>query len=119
MDDLAQPRTALLTTYIESEAHGMWCFLAGEAANDAFNQSVNAAIFSRRIITNNTPILFLTCDPDDWGGQMDAVVAPRPPIWIPRHHLMGRTVGSDWRTALPPGFTIERINEDSSNRVRP
>jgi len=112
VDDLTQARTALLTTYIESAAHGMWCFLAGEPANDAFNQSIDAAIFSRQIITNNTPILFLTCDPDDWGGQMDAVVAPRPPIWIERYHFIGRQIGFDWRAALPTGFTVERMNED-------
>ena len=112
VDDLAQPRTALLTTCIESEAHGIWCFLAGEPANDAFSKSLNAAIFSRQIITNNTPILFLTCDPDDWSGQMDVVVAPRPLIWIRRYHFIGHQVGLDWRAALPPGFTVGSMNED-------
>ena len=112
VDDLAQPRTALLITYIQSEAHGMWCFLAGEPANDAFNRSLNAAVFSRRIIAKNTPILLLTCDPDDWGGQMGAVVAPRPPIWIARYHFISHQIGFDWRAALPPSFTVERMNED-------
>ena len=112
VDDLARPRTALLTTYIESEGHGIWCFLAGEPANDAFNNSVNAAIFSRQITADNTPVLFLTCDPDDWSDQMDVVVAPRPPIWIRRYHFVSHQVGLDWRAALPPGFTVERMNED-------
>jgi RimJ/RimL family protein N-acetyltransferase len=110
-DDPAQPRTALLTTYIESEAHGIWCFLAGEPANDAFNQSFNAAIFSRQIIADNTPVLFFTCDPDDWGGHMDVVVAPRPPIWIPRYHFIGHTVAFDWRPAVPAGFAVQRMSE--------
>ena len=112
VDDLTQPRTALLTTYIESEAHGTWCFLAGEPTNEAFNQSLNAAIFSHQIIADNTPILFLTCDPDDWGGQMEAVLAPHPPIWFPRYHFISRQVGFDWRAALPSGFTVERMNDD-------
>jgi RimJ/RimL family protein N-acetyltransferase len=112
VDNLTQPRTALLTTYIESEAHGIWCFLTGEPANDAFNQSLNAAIFSRQIMANNTPALFFTCDPDDWGSQMDAVMAPRPPIWIPRYHFISRQVGFDWQAVLPSGFTVERMNED-------
>lgn len=112
IDNPAQPRSALLTTYIESEAHGAWCFLAGEPANHGFNQSLNSAIFSRQIIARNTPILFFTCDPGDWGGQMDAVVAPRPPIWIPRYHFVGQRVGIDWRAALPPSFTVEPMNED-------
>lgn len=111
-DNPAQPRSALLTTHIESEAHGVWCFLAGEAANEAFNQSLNAAIFSHQIIAGNVPVLFLTCDPDDWGGQMDTVLAPRPPIWFPRYHFISRRVGFDWRAALPSGFTVERMNDD-------
>jgi hypothetical protein len=48
VDDLTQPRTALLTTYIESEAHGTWCFLAGEATK-AFNPSLNWAAHFRSI----------------------------------------------------------------------
>jgi len=112
VDNPAQPRTALLTTYIESEVHGTWCFLAGEPINDGFTQSLNSAIFSRQIIARNTPILFFTCDPDDWGGQMDAVVAPRPPIWIPRYHFIGQRVGFGWRAALPPGFTVEPMNQE-------
>lgn len=112
VDDTTQPCTALLTTYIESEAHGIWCFLAGEPTNEAFNQSLNAAIFSHQIIADQTPILFLTCDPDDWGGQMDAVLSPRPPIWFPRYHFISRQVGFDWRAGLPPGFTVERMNND-------
>lgn len=109
---LAQPRTALLTTYIESEAHGTWCFLAGEPANDAFNQSLNAAIFSRQIINHDVPILLFSCDPDDWGDQMDAVLAPRPPVWIPRYRFVSRQVRFDWQAALPPGFAVERMDKD-------
>jgi RimJ/RimL family protein N-acetyltransferase len=112
VDNLTQPRTALLTTYIESEAHGTWCFLVGEPTNEAFNQSLNMAIFSHQIIADNTPILLLTCDPDDWGGQMDAVLSPRPPIWFPRYHFISCQVGFDWRAALPLGFTVERMNDD-------
>jgi RimJ/RimL family protein N-acetyltransferase len=114
VDDPAQPRTALFTTHIESEAHGRWCFLTGEAANDAFNRSLNEAITSRQIVTDEVPVLFLTCDPDDWGGQVDRVLAPRLPIWILRIHFVSRQVGFDWRAALPPGFTVERMD----NRLR-
>ena len=111
LEHLARPRTALLTTYIESEAHGTWCFLAGEPANDPFNQSLNAAIYSRQIIPPDVPILLFSCDPDDWGGQLDAVLAPRPPIWILRYRFVSRQVGFDWQAALPPGHTVERMEE--------
>ncbi|MBN2147368.1 MAG: GNAT family N-acetyltransferase [Anaerolineales bacterium] len=112
VDDLAQPRSALLTTFIESEAHGAWGYLAGDPANDLFNHALNAAIFSRQVVPIDSPVLLLTCDPDDWGGQLDAVFAPRPPIWFPRYHFICRQVRFDWRSALPAGFTVERITPD-------
>jgi RimJ/RimL family protein N-acetyltransferase len=112
VDDLAAPRSALLITFIESEAHGVWGFLAGDPANPAFNQAVNSAIFARQVVPAEAPVLFLTCDPDDWGGQMEAVLAPRPPIWMARYHFLARQVHFDWRAALPPGFTVERISAE-------
>ena len=116
LEHLAQPRTALLTTFIESETHGTWCFLAGEPANDAFNRSLNSAIYSRQIISAEVPILLFSCDPDDWGGQMDAIVDPRPPVWILRYRFVSRGVGFDWRAALPPGYTVEPM-DDSLRRL--
>jgi RimJ/RimL family protein N-acetyltransferase len=115
VDNLAQPRTALLTTYIESEAHGIWGFLAGEPINHAFNRSLNTAIFSRQIVASYTPSLLFTSDPDDWGGQMGAVMTPRPPIWISRYHFASRQVCLDWRAVMPVGFTVEPMNEDLRN----
>jgi hypothetical protein len=112
VDNLAQPRTALLTTYIESEAHGIWGFLAGEPINRAFNGSLNTAIFSRQIVASYTPSLLFTSDPDHWGGQMGAVMTPRPPIWIRRYHFVSRRVSLDWRAVVPAGFTVEPMNED-------
>ncbi|MFZ6026569.1 MAG: GNAT family N-acetyltransferase [Chloroflexota bacterium] len=111
VDDLVQPRSALLTTFIESEAYGVWGFLAGDAHNAAFNQALNAAIFERRVIGRDTPALLLTCDPQDWGGQMDAVLAPRPPIWTSRYHFVGRNAGRSERAALPEGFALEPMTD--------
>jgi RimJ/RimL family protein N-acetyltransferase len=111
-DDSVRPWTALLTTYIESEAHGAWCFLAGDPTNHSFNQSVNAAIFSRQIIARETPFVIFTCDPDDWAGQMGTIMAPHRLIWIPRYHFISRQARFDWQAALPAGFTIERMSED-------
>jgi RimJ/RimL family protein N-acetyltransferase len=112
VDNSPGARTALLTTYIESEARGTWCFLAGEPANDSFNQALNEAIYSRQIMAPDVPILLFSCDPDDWGGQMDAVLAPRPPIWIRRYRFVSRGVGFDRQATLPPGHTVERMDEE-------
>jgi RimJ/RimL family protein N-acetyltransferase len=111
VDDLASPRCALLVTSIESEANGAWAFLAGDPGNQAFNRELNQAIFDRQAISPQSPIIFWTCDPQDWGGNMPAVMDPLPPIWIPRYHFVARRVGFDWRAQLPEGFSVERIGE--------
>jgi len=114
-DDPGQPRTALLTTAIESEAHGVWCFLAGDPANAAFNQALNAAIFSQTFFAAEVPVLFFTADPDDWGGQYPALFVPRPPVCFRRYHFIARRgiarrVAFDWRANLPEGFTVEPLD---------
>ncbi len=111
VDDMVRPRTALLVTHIESEAYGAWCFLAGDPHNPAFTRALNAAIYARQVIAENTPVLLITCDPDDWGGQMAAVLAPHPPIWFPRYHFVSRRAGFNWRAALPQGFSVEPMDE--------
>lgn len=116
VDNPEQPRTALLTTFIESEAYGTWGFLAGDPSNEAFNRWLNVGIFERQIVAGNTPVLLLTCDPQDWGGQMEIVLHPRPPIWMPRCHFVSRQVNYDWRAALPAGFEVARMDADLASR---
>jgi hypothetical protein len=62
VEDIEYPDVVLLTTSIESEAHGIWAFLAGNPGNVEFNQSLNRAITDRQIIPRDAPIIFFTCD---------------------------------------------------------
>lgn len=112
--DPIQPRAALLTTHIESERHGIWGFLSGDPSQSAFNHALSQAIYAGTIVPADSPVLMLTCHPDDWGGQMTAVLAPRLPIWFPRYHFTSQQVNHDWRAALPHGFTVERMADDLS-----
>jgi RimJ/RimL family protein N-acetyltransferase len=106
------PSSALLTTFLTSEAEGVWGFLAGDPANETFNRSLNDAIFNRQVIAADTPVVFLTCDPQDWGGRIDTVLLPRPPIWMPRRHYLCRQMTYDWRAVLPQGVEVQRMSED-------
>ena len=109
VDHPKHPRSALLTTFIESEQHAVWGFLAGESLNEAFNSDLNSAIFHRQVTHTATPVLMLTCDPDNWDGQMTTVMSPRPPIWMPRWHYISRQANYDWRRNLPEGFAVQRL----------
>ena len=111
VDDVAAPHSALLLTYIESEASGVWAFLVGDPCNTAFNRDLNTAIFRRTIINEKVPMLFWTCDPGDWGGKIAEVFNPLPPIWFGRDHYIARQVNYDWRSALPEGFVVERMGD--------
>ena len=67
-------------------------------------------IFARKIIHSETPLILLTCDPQDWDGQMDTVMSPRPPIWMPRWHFVCRKVNFDWQSSLPEGFSVHPLH---------
>ena len=112
VDQLENPRTALLITYIESEARSTWGFLVGDSTNANTNRALNTAIFERQVIPAVSPVVLLTCDPDDWGGQMDIVMAPYPPIWMPRWHYVCRKVHYDWGKNIPEGFTVQPMQTE-------
>jgi len=112
VDRPIQPRSALLTTYIESELNGSWGFLSGDPSQDAFNTALCEAIYNGTVVPAGAPVLMLTCHPDNWGGQMATVLAPRQPIWLPRYHFISRQVQYDWRAALPQGFSVEHMADD-------
>ena len=116
VDDPHHPQSAFLTTFIESETSGTWGFLAGNPANDAFNRTLNQAIFERQVMHPDSPILMLTCDPEDWGGQLPTVFSPRQPVSVPRYHFVSRKLIYDWRAALPEGFAVELMTEDMLTR---
>jgi RimJ/RimL family protein N-acetyltransferase len=117
VDRVENPRTALLTTFIESEENSTWGFLAGEPTNENFNRTLNTAIFDRQVISPKTPVILLTCDPLDWGGHLTIVMAPRTPIWMPRWHYVCRQVRYDWKTALPDGFAVQPMDDSLSKRT--
>jgi len=112
VDHPIQPRAALLTTYIESELNGTWGFLSGDPSIAAFNHALSEAIYNGTVVPEGAPVLMLTCHPDDWGGKMPEVLAPRQPIWLQRYHFISHRVHYDWRAALPQGFTVERMADD-------
>jgi RimJ/RimL family protein N-acetyltransferase len=52
--------------------------------------------------------LWLTCDPV-WQSLLDDFL-PRPPLPIARQHYICTTSSFDWRTHVPDGFAVHRID---------
>jgi RimJ/RimL family protein N-acetyltransferase len=111
VDDLNKPGSAFLCTFITSEDDGVWGFLAGEPSNDVFNNALNKAIHNREIISEKASIVFLTCHPEDWFGQLPIVFHPRQPIPMLRRHYECHEFASDWRSDVPEDYDIRRLDE--------
>lgn len=105
VDDPDRPKSALLYS-VE-----FWCFLVGDPDNEAFNQSLNTILFDGTL-DRNPPVLLMVCHPHDgWKQQLDAILAPRQPLYAPRQHHLCRELTHDWRAALPDGFTVQRLDK--------
>ena len=104
VDAPAQPRTAFMLTW------GCWGYLAGDPDNAPFLHALNEALFARTLLDEGAWGLFLSCPPEGWAAPVAAVCAPRPPIELPRRHYVIRQPGSDWRTHVPPGYAIRRMD---------
>jgi RimJ/RimL family protein N-acetyltransferase len=111
VDDLDHPKTAFLSGFISSEDEGVWGFLAGKARNDLFNNALNKAILNREIISERAPIVFFTCHPDDWQGQLPIVCHPQQPIPSLRRHYECRSFKFDGHDDIPEGYDIQPLDE--------
>jgi RimJ/RimL family protein N-acetyltransferase len=111
VDDLDHTKTAFLGTYIRSEDEGIWGFLAGEPRNYVFNNALNKAIHNREIISEKAPIIFLTCHPEDWYGQLPIVFHPQQPIPMLRRHYECHEFAYEWRTDIPEGYDVRCLDE--------
>jgi RimJ/RimL family protein N-acetyltransferase len=111
VDDFSRPRTAFINTFLHSEGDGVWGFLAGEPSNDVFNKALNKAIRNRDGISKKAPIVFLTCHPEEWSGQLPIIFHPKHPIPMRRRHYECHEFKSDWQSDIPEGYDIRRFDE--------
>ena len=109
VDDPSLPRTALLCTFLPSGG-AAWCFLAGNADDDATNRALNQAISAGEVAGQDVGMFLFTCDPEDWHGQLPVVFHPRPPVPMRRRHYLCHEMTYAWRDRLPPGFRLQRMD---------
>jgi GNAT superfamily N-acetyltransferase len=111
VDNVSDPETAVLLTYIESEAQGVWVFLAGDPANATFNMDLNRSIFDRQVISPQAPVVLFTCDTSAWDNYMPAVMTPAQVLRVPRWHFICRSVKQPREGVLPDGYTIQPMGK--------
>lgn len=115
VDDAARPRTAFM---LSPEG----CYLAGDPDNGAFNRAFNRRVVSERALGDDVRVLFLVIHPERWRDRLVGLLAPHAPMTMERRHYVCRAVRYDWRTHLPEGCEVQRIDRallDSSRLTVP
>ncbi len=108
VDQAEQPGAALLFT-----AEG--AFLAGNANNQGFVDDLRD--FFYRVETepgywHGGPMISLSVDSPAWEHRLPEIFPRRPPApYARQHYLCTARRLPDWRDHIPPGFTVERIEQ--------
>jgi RimJ/RimL family protein N-acetyltransferase len=108
VDDVRRPVTGLLVTSLSTNA--LWCFLAGNPGQARFNQAVNQFLRTGEGAGEAVETVFITCQPEDWGGNLAELCAPLVLAPVQRHHYVCRQARNLWRDHLPDGFAVQRID---------
>ena len=106
-NDPGRPRTAFL-------ASPEGCFLAGDAENEAVNQALNELIVGG--ILSRHEAIVVVWHPVTWKRKLDLVLEGCRPIEERRMHYRLDRLRVDWRSAVPSGFAVERIDAGLLNR---
>jgi len=109
VDDLQNPRSAFMYS-------GHWYFVVGRPDNADFNHDLHALIMSPEFA--NDPFrgspeeMFLHCYPLAWRDQFPVIFGERLPHYLARSRYLFERFPFDWRTRIPEGFTVRRIDRE-------
>jgi RimJ/RimL family protein N-acetyltransferase len=110
VDHSRHPQTALAWDKVEGGF-----YLAGFEGNDGFNQALNQCI--RQQIypeARRLPRMLdfvLNCYPETWEGKLDVVLRDTAPMKHYRQHFTFKRLKVDWKSQLPEGFVLTRVDE--------
>ncbi len=109
-DSVAQPKTVFVCTV---EGY----YLAGHDNNSKFNTSLNRLIL-KRIFAGDTvrkdeTDVAIGFYPDSWEDKMPTIFRGRIPLTTARrHYVCTELEAGNWRSRLPEGFQVMRIDEE-------
>jgi RimJ/RimL family protein N-acetyltransferase len=91
-------------------------YLVGDPDNAAFNQALKLELAETLLAASRVnpadPTLAICLDSPDWEPAMADILGDWrwPPIWGSNHHYLFAAQRLDWRTQLPAGYTIARLD---------
>lgn len=109
VDDAARPRTGLALTV---EGY----LLAGEHDDPeilgALRQFLRDSIFTGKVYVNGADSLSLAVHPEAWETRLPALIPTYDALKLPRYQYLCRRAGLDWRSSLPDGYALRRIDRE-------
>jgi RimJ/RimL family protein N-acetyltransferase len=107
VDRVDAPRTALALTV---EGY----LLAGDHSNPQTNEALRRLfrdrIFPGKVFVNGDWSMSLAVHPEVWAAQLPALIPTHQAERSERYHYLCRKVKLDWRTHLPEGYTVRRVD---------
>jgi len=107
VDDLHRPRTAFALTV---EGY----LLAGDHDNPATNEALRRLwkdrIFTGQVFVNGDWSMSLAVHPETWAARLPELVPTHEVEKIERYHYLCRALKLDWRSVIPEGYTVRRVD---------
>jgi len=115
VDDVDNPRTALALTV------GGY-LLTGDCDNQKTNEALRSflaeQIFTGQIYVRNNKTMFLTVFPETWEARLLELIPTHDIIKRNRYHYLCCAVKFDWRSTIPEGYTVRRLDSTLLNDTR-
>jgi RimJ/RimL family protein N-acetyltransferase len=107
VDDVAHPRTALALTV---EGY----LLAGDDGNPetnaALSRLIQERIFSGEVFVNGDNSMSLAVHPETWEARLPELIPTHEVEKLERYHYLCDGVRFDWRSVVPEGYEIRRVD---------
>ena len=108
VEDPLHPRTGLALTvegYLLAGDHGNLETFA------TLRQLFKDRIFTGEVFVNGDWSLSLAVHPDSWEARLPDLIPSYEVIKLERYHYICRSVKYDWRSNLPAGYTVRRVDQ--------
>jgi len=100
------------TVAIASTAEGV--FLTGRTDNakarDAVERFFRQELLTGNVLVKSPSAIYLSVAPSDWRKHLTRFAPEHPVAATPRYHYLCTSVVYDWRSHVPDGYTIRRID---------
>lgn len=115
VDDVDSPHTCFGLTV---EGYLLAGDYHNEKTNDDLRSFLAEQIFTGNIYVRNKKAMFLAIIPETWEVKLPELIPTHHIIKRKRYHYVCRAVTFDWRSSIPEGYTVRRVDFTLLNDTR-